>query len=138
MDFRKIILLTISVISCTNNNLWDTLPEKITLFISLYYPDYGVSAATFDGANYYVTIDEGPSMVFDSDMDWTAIDGRGMTIPQIFLFDQLPSALYSYLEETDNTSQVYTIKRNQSTYSLALLNTYLSYNISTQQISIDS
>lgn len=57
-----------------------------------------------------------------------------MPLPQVLLFDQLPPALYKYLEETENLGNVFSLERNRSTYTVVLLDETLSYDIATQQI----
>jgi hypothetical protein len=57
-----------------------------------------------------------------------------MPLPQVLLFDRLPPSLYSYLEETENLGNVFSIERDRTTYTVVLLNETLSYDVATEQI----
>ncbi len=73
-------------------------------------------------------------MTFDHECEWEAINGYGMPLPQVLLFDQLPPALYKYLEETDDVGSVFSIERDRTSYTVVLLDSTLIYDIKTQQI----
>lgn len=73
-------------------------------------------------------------MIFDSSYSWTTIDGEGATLPQVLLFDELPPALYEYLESTENLTSVYRLDRNSRQYDVGLFDTALTYTIATGEI----
>ncbi|MDE6040679.1 MAG: hypothetical protein K2F99_03790, partial [Muribaculaceae bacterium] len=55
--------------------------------------------------------------------------------PQVFLFDQTPPKLYSYLQGTSALNSVFSIARNSTEYTVTLLDSTLIYNIASQEIS---
>lgn len=120
--------------SCKDNEPWDQLPDPITQFINQYFPNSGIEGFSDSPTTYHIRISDGPGLTFDKDCQWEAINGYGMPLPQVLLFDQLPPALYKYLEETEDLNQVFSIERNARTYTVVLLDSTLYYDIHTQQI----
>ncbi len=75
-------------------------------------------------------------MVFNSNMDWIEVNGLGETLTQYFLFDQMPPAVYEYLQETENLSNVYAVTRDVFEYNVSLFDSVLTYQISSSIIKI--
>lgn len=73
-------------------------------------------------------------MIFDSSYAWSSIDGEGATLPQVLLFDELPPALYQYLEETESLNSVYRLDRDARQYEVGLFDSALTYTIATGEI----
>jgi hypothetical protein len=73
-------------------------------------------------------------MTFNSSYSWTNINGYGSALPQVLLFDQTPPALYQYLQATECLDEVYDMSRDTINYYLTLLNSSITYNISSEQI----
>ncbi len=132
--FVTIALLTMPT-SCSRNELIDQVPQPLTQFIAQYFPGYGISQYEHTDGGYHIRLKNGPGMNFDSSYAWENIDGYGIPLPQVFLFDQTPPKLYSYLQGTSSLNQVFSIARTSESYSLTLLNSSLIYNISTEEIS---
>lgn len=131
---RSILLLAAAVVlllsssSCHKNDLWDEMPGAITSFIVEYYPGDDVAAyAMLPDGGYHVRLKDGPGMTFDKDYAWQSIDGYGMPLPEVLLFDQLPPGLYAYLQETEQLDAVFSISRSDGHYTLALLDSTLNY-----------
>ena len=120
--------------SCKDDQPWDELPTEIAQFITQYFPNSAIDNYTETGSTYHVRITNGPGITFDKNYSWETINGYGMPLPEVLLFDQLPPALYKYLEETTNLSDVFTLERNPRTYTVVLLETTLTYTIETQEI----
>lgn len=120
--------------SCKDSEPWDQLPIDISQFISQYFPNSGIDSFSESPTTYHVRITNGPGLTFDKDCDWEVINGYGMPLPQVLLFDQLPPALYKYLEETEDLNEVFSIERNRKTYNVVLLDSTLYYDIQTQEI----
>ncbi len=120
--------------SCSHDDVWGEVPEKIGSFIDQYFPNSALSSCTRTGSDYHVRIKDGPGLTFDSECEWTVIAGYGETMPQVLLFDQLPPALYSYLEEVQALGSVYSMERDKARYAVTLQNTSVVYNIATGAI----
>lgn len=121
--------------SCKNNDDYNALPGKIADFVSRYFPGQRVASYTHSGVNYHVRIDNGPGLTFGENYGWTAIDGYGMPLPQVMLFDQLPPRLYAYLQDSQQLDSVFGMERDSKRYVLTLLDSTLTYDISTGELS---
>lgn len=125
-----------SVLSgCHHAELWEELPPDISSFISQYFPNSELNSYTHTGTTYHVRIDDGPGLTFDADYKWTDINGYGMPLPQVLLFDQLPPKIYDYLQETEQLNAVFALSRDSARYTLTLLDQTLTYDIATATIS---
>lgn len=102
------IIAILTLMACSHS-VWDNLPSPIARFISTYYPGTSVSSFNDSGDNYYVTIKDGPTMVFDQECNWTLINGNGVTIPSLFFYNELPE-IYNYLEPRDETNDVLVVE----------------------------
>lgn len=120
--------------ACSNDNLIDQVPQPITKFIAQYFPGYGVGQYEHTSDGYHIRLKNGPGMNFDSNYAWENVDGYGMPVPQVFLFDQTPPKLYSYLQGIEALNQVFSIARTSTTYSVTLLDSSLSYDIAREEI----
>lgn len=120
--------------SDSDSELWGEMPKKIVDFVTQYFPNTQVDSYAESSSTYHVRLKDGPGMTFDKNMDWIAVNGYGMPLPQVLLFDQLPPALYNYLDETDNLDAVFSIERSKTTYTVVLLDSTLTYNIDTEEI----
>ena len=114
---------------CSHSDLWDDVPGTIAEFLNQYFPYSELSSVTESGSNYHIRIDDGPGLTFDQTYSWIAIDGYGMPLPQVLLFDQLPPRLYDYLQETEQLNGVFSMERNKVYYVLTLLDSSLKYTI---------
>lgn len=120
--------------SCKDDEEWGRVPHDIAQFITQYFPNSDINTFSESPTTYHVRIADGPGLTFGKDYSWEAINGYGMPLPQVLLFDQLPPALYKYLEETDNLNDVFSIERDKVNYTVVLLDSTLIYNIASQQI----
>ncbi|MDO4319206.1 MAG: PepSY-like domain-containing protein [Bacteroidales bacterium] len=133
--YSLIFILFACLTSCQDSDNYRSLADPVATFVSQYWPNADIESYTHPtSGSYIVIIKNGPKIVFDSSMSWTEIDGNGMPLPQVLLYDQLPSPLYRYLEETENTSSVFMLERTPRQYSVTLLNSSLTYDISTGEL----
>lgn len=132
--FAVMATIALSVTSCHNDEPLSEMPYKISQFVTQYFPNMGVSSFTESSDTYHVRLDNGPGLTFDKSYGWEVVNGYGMPLPQVLLFDQLPPALYSYLDETQTLDAVFTIERNSTTYTVVLLDSTLSYDIASGEI----
>lgn len=121
--------------SCSNNDEYGELPGKIAEFVSTYFPGQAVESYTHSGANYHVRIKNGPGLTFGDNYSWTAVDGYGLPLPQVMLFDQLPPKLYGYLQDSRQLDSVFGMERDTRRYVLTLLDSSLTYDIATGELS---
>jgi hypothetical protein len=128
-----LLLVTLSI-SCQNNDYYNQLPEQLTSFIAHYFPNTGVENYTHNNDKYVVVLKDGPGLTFSSSYAWIDINGNGAVLPQVLLFDQLPPAVYQYLQETEQLHSVFAISRSKTEYTIALLDTTLIYDISTDSL----
>ena len=119
---------------CDEKNEYDELPSQIQKFVSKYYPEIAVSNYDFSDGIDHVTLSNSAYMEFNSSIAWISIDGRGAILPEMLLYDQLPTALYSFLESTGNTGEVYRMSRNSTIITLGLLDSTAVYDIATGKI----
>lgn len=137
---NNLILYLIAVIvasllsACSEDNVYNSLPEPISKFVAQYYPGTDVSSFTNNNGVYTVKVSNGPTITFNKDYSWTSLDTNGNTISDVFLYDQLPPALYEYLQSTQATHSVYSVSRDSRQYELKLFDYSLTYDISTAQI----
>ena len=135
---RYIYILTVVLVSvftgCSNNDLYEDMPRQIQTFINQYFPNSQLESFVSSDKSYRAIIKDGPGMTFNADCNWTSVNGYGEVLPQVLLYDQLPPDLYQYLQETENTHNVFSISRNSDFYSVVLLDYTLRYDIATGKI----
>lgn len=128
------VTILLLLIACSNS-LWDELPAPISTFVSTYYPMSGISKYEETNDKYYVTIKNGASLIFDSNYEWTSINGNGTTLPEIFVTDKLPEKLVRYLTELELTKEVYAAENEPRIIILSMLNYKIKYIKETGEIS---
>lgn len=121
-------IVMMSACSDQYNDAWDSMPQGIAEFVSRYYPQAAVNKYLEEDGQYYVNIKNGAEIIFNSDYQWTSVNGRGGTLPQIFLFDELPPTLYSYLQETQEVDDIYRVSRDAAGYRVRSSTTIISYS----------
>lgn len=132
-SLTAVFLVFAATSSCSDNDFND-LPREIQQFISQYFPGQGVSGFSESAGTYTVNLDNSASLVFNPSLVWTTVEGNGSPIPQQFLFDQFPSALYDYIVTTDNLGEVYAVTRNAGVYTVTFHDYIISYNTTTGDI----
>lgn len=118
--------MSILVLIACGDTLWDELPSPISTFITTYYPNSGISNYKEKDDNYYVTIKNGASLVFDNNFNWIQINGNGVPIPQIFIFNEMQK-IYQYLEARELTSDLMEAKNEPRTILLTFTDFRLEY-----------
>lgn len=133
------LLFMVVLMGACNDHVWDELPTTVQSFISQYFP-YGEVASYTEGKDGSVEVQmkNGPTLKFDSDMGWTSINGNGVPLPEVLLYNQLPSELYDYLSENEQTASVYVLTRTYDTIRVDLFDTYINYNIDSKTITYPS
>lgn len=129
-----LLIALFSLPACNDSELWDELPAEVSEFINRYYPNCDLQSVNSGPNGYHVRIEDGPGMTFGKDKQWTAIDGYGMPLLQVLLFDQLPPAVYEYLQGSDQLNSVFSMSRDKVRYTIALLNSDLYYDIETGEL----
>lgn len=141
---RRNILCTIALgviillIGACGENAWDDLSTPIQNFIMQYYPEGEVSSQSTADGKTTVQMKNGATLVFDSDGEWIEVNGNGIPLPQVFLFDQLPDQLYKYLTETEQTQRVFRVSRNWKEINVELHDTSVRYDIATGTVTYPS
>ncbi|MDE6496055.1 MAG: hypothetical protein K2L30_07450, partial [Duncaniella sp.] len=85
-------------------------------------------------STYHVRIDNSVSLVFNQALDWTVVDVNGGTLPEVFVQDQLPPALFRYIQEGEDAGNVFRVSRDSTYYKVTLHDTVLTYEIETGRI----
>jgi hypothetical protein len=134
--FRQLCWLVpiVAICGCGENAAYEELPQPIKTFIAMYYSEVGVEQYQFTDSTYTVTLQNSAMLTFDAELKWCAIDGRGSILPDIFLFDEMPSHLYQYLQSTANLDEVYAAERTATTITLRLLDSVIAYELATERI----
>lgn len=128
--------VAIIVTSCHNDSEYDLLPPGAANFISQYWPDPYIESVTRPSkSRTQVVVKNGPTITFGSSDEWIEIDGNGMPLPEVLLFDQLPTPLYNYIESGEYLDQVFEIERDARLYEVEILNGDITYDIATARIS---
>lgn len=121
-------------IGCGSDEI-ESVPKPIATFLSEYFPLQPVSQYGFDGNTYHVKLRNSSALTFDNTYKWVSVNGYGNTLPEIFLFDELPPALYAYLQDISLTNEVYSVTRDGVTYNVMLLDHSVTYIIATGEVS---
>lgn len=132
--FTFLIILGFSAACSDKHELYDSMPKDIASFVTQYFPTYSIESYTSNSSGYHVRLKNGPGLTFGTNQQWLTINGYGLPLPQVLMWDQLPPALYSYLQETENTDNVFSVNRDGFRYTVELLNQTLYYDISSHVI----
>jgi hypothetical protein len=140
LSFCLLILLSAILcafqFSCTNDEVAEQVPNQISQFVAEYYPSYSYDVYTHTKQTYFIRLKNGPGLTFNADMKWIEINGYGQTLTQFFLFDQMPPAVFEYLQESENIENVYAVARDSYSYTVSLFDSVLTYVIATARISV--
>ena len=128
------LLLTIIFLGACSNNLWDEVPTPITSFIEQYFPGSGVKEFSETETSYRIKINNGATLTFDREYDWTSINGNGVHLPEVLVYDKLPPALFNYLQGIQQQNAVYAMTRDKTYYKLTMEDTVITYEIATGKI----
>lgn len=128
-------IILLATFGCNNNDgVYNAIPREISSFVDQYYPNSEVQTFTSSGNLYRLVVKNGPTMLFDKTYSWEMLNGNGNTLPQNFLFNELPPEVYAYLQETEDLNEVYSVERNSKDYIIVLLDYTLTYDISSGDI----
>lgn len=131
----SILFVLVALCGCQSSDKFKELPEPIMKFVSQYWPNPAIASYTQPTATTYeVVIKNSASLWFDSDYSWTKIDGNGLPLPEVLLYNVLPEKVYQYLDSGSLTGEVFVIERTPREYNLTLLNTYVTYDIGSRTL----
>lgn len=129
------VLGLLVVLGACSNDASDDLPSAVSKFTTQYFPGLSVKSYNeMSDGGCVVQLSGGPTLRFDSENQWIEIEGNGSKLPQVLMYDQLPPALYDYLQGTEQQADVYAMKRDKYYYKLTMLDTVITYEISTGKI----
>ena len=132
--FIALMVMVVIMGACNNDDAYDELPDSVAKFVSEYYPFTDVSSYDMKGGNYVVNMKNGATLVFDSSLAWVEVNGNGDLVPETFLYNCLPEALYDYLSEMTLTQGIYKVVRNADNITVYTVDTYIRYDIASGQI----
>lgn len=122
--------------SCDNEDVLNTPDGKIQYFVSQYFPGIGIdSKSTLADGDIQVVLKKSATLLFDKNGSWISVDGNGVTLPAVMLYDQLPDILYNYIVESEDTEGVYRIFRNSEIYVVNFIDSSVQYEIASGKIS---
>lgn len=129
-----ILIFTVTTLPSCHSAEWGDVPSEITEFLSKYFPEQEISdfGSTDDG--YHVRLKNSVAVTFNNNCAWLSVNGYGETLPQMFLFDELPPVLYAHLQELEELNNVYAVSRDTKSYFVRLLDSDLNYTISNDEI----
>lgn len=130
--------LIILLAGACNSDTWDEMPQSIANFVSQYFPFGELESYTESNGVEVVKIKKGATLTFDSNYQWIDINGNGSVLPSQFLYDQLPDALWRYIEEGENQNNVYRAQRSGGFITLLLHSTEIKFNQDTGEITYPS
>ncbi len=123
------------VFGACSSDASEEMPSAVSKFTTQYFPGLGVkSFQELKDGGCMVQLSGGPTITFDGDDMWKEIDGNGSVLPQVLMYDQLPTDLYEYLQATEQQSNVYEMKRDKHYYKLTMLDTVITYDRATGKI----
>lgn len=128
------LLAIICMMGACDNNAWDELPQPISSFVSEYFPFGEVESYRTGDNGSVVQIKNGATLSFDNNYAWTDINGNGVPLPQNFLYDELPEALYRYVESIEMQGSVYRAINEARRIILDLHDSQIEYDKNTQTI----
>ena len=132
--FLPLLLLAILGVGACSSEAWEELPSSIATFISQYFPGSGVKSYNETDNGCIVKVNNGATLKFDKENEWTEIDGNGVRLPEVMMYDQLPPALFDFLQSTSQQGEVYAMSRDKKFYKLTMLDTVITFNIQTGAI----
>ena len=113
----------------------EEMPSAVAKFTTQYFPGLGFkSFQELNDGGCVVQLSGGPTITFDSEDAWKEIDGNGAVLPQVLMYDQLPTELYEYLQATEQQAGVYEMKRDKYYYKLTMVDTVITYDRTTGKI----
>ena len=135
----KILFLASLVAGATacSSDTWEDVPGPIADFLTDYFPLQPVDNCGYSDDVWHIKLHNSAALTFDERYKWISVNGYGNTLPPMFLFDELPPALYAYLQELSLTGGVYSVTRDNFNYHVMLLDSSVTYTISTGVVTPD-
>lgn len=121
------------ILMACSDSLWNDLPAPISQFITTYYPNTAIAQYSDDDNQYRVVVKNGPVMTFDSEYKWTMVDGNGVPLPVIFVYNEMPD-VYQFLLARDETDTVMKAVNTPRAIYITLTDRNLEYIKETGQI----
>ena len=134
--FILLAIVCLSLFRCSSDEVANQVPTEISQFVAEYFPSYSYENYVKTKDSYFVKLKSGPGLTFNSKVKWIEINGYGQPLTQFFLFDQVPPAVYEYLQESENIENVYAVSRDSTNYFVSLFDSVLTYVIATTKISV--
>ena len=132
------LLVVILMMGACGNNAWDELPTSISRFVTWYFPEGEIESYSTSSQGSTVQIRNGATLKFNNEYEWTEINGNGVPLPDMFLSNQLPEPLYTYIEEMEQQRDVMLLKRTPQVITVEFRDSEIDYDRSTQTISYPS
>lgn len=129
-----IVIISIVVGACSHSP-YDDMPSDVASFIDMYFADSAVeSVSDAAGGGTVVTMRHGAVITFDSSGQWTDINGRGATLPEWLITNELPETVVNYLREMELTADVYRLTRSWHYLRVGLADSYFTYDDQTGRL----
>ena len=129
-----VLVLAITGFSSCSSSPWDDMPSAVSMFIDKYFNEGKVAEAIDIPSGFMVTIKNGAQITFNSENEWTDINGRGETLPQMLITDQLPAKVVDYLTSMELLGGVYRLQRSWHYLLIDLSDCYFTYDDHTDSI----
>ena len=129
------IFLCMAVTACQSGDDFDKMPQSVMKFVTQYWPNPAVTLCQQnDDGTWLIEIKNGPTLTFNSSEQWQTVNGNGVPVPQVLLFDRLPSKLYDYLENGEYLDEVFEIVKSPREIMLQLHRSKVYYTIENENI----
>lgn len=120
--------ISISIVSCSDTEAWDAMPERVAGFVSTYFPALKVDTYSSHGNIQTVQIHNGPTLYFDSQSDWIKLDGNGVPLPSILATDLLPFPFLNYLQGLGAMDDIIIMQRTYPVFTVTLSTSTITFD----------
>lgn len=118
----------ISLLSCSDTEAWDDMPDRVAHFVSTYFPAQEVDSYGNHGNIQTVYLHNGPTLYFNEQNEWIKLDGNGVPLPSILATDLLPSPFLNYLQGLGAMDDIIVMQYNYPVYTVTLSTSTIAFN----------
>lgn len=118
----------VALVSCSDTEAWDDMPDRVKIFVSTYFPAQEVDSYGNHGNIQTVYLNNGPTLYFNSQSEWIKLDGNGVPLPSILATDLLPSPFLNYLQGLGAIDDIIIMQYNYPVYTVTLSSSTIAFD----------